>query len=74
LPVLRNGRTSIGSSGPVRSGADLVSDHFRRFTLILPSGLAQTNILGSIHGQKEEVRDVVRRLRLVGDAPSLQAV
>jgi len=30
-------------------------------TLIGPSALAQTNRQGSIHGQKEELRDVVRR-------------
>ena len=43
------------------SGADLFPDHLRRITLIRPSALAQTNSLGSIGGQKEEMRDVVRR-------------
>ena len=43
------------------SGADLFPDHLRRFTLIGPSALAQTNRLGSIHGQKKELRDLVRR-------------
>jgi hypothetical protein len=53
------------------SGADLFPDHLRRFTLIMPSALAQTNSLGNINGQKEDVREVVRRLRLVGDATTL---
>ena len=53
------------------SGADLFPDNLRRFTLIVPSALAQTNSLGSIGGQKEDVREVVRRLRPVGHAPAL---
>jgi len=53
------------------SGSDLFPDNLRRFTLILPSALIPTNSLGSIGGQKEEVREVVRRLRPVGMAPSL---
>jgi hypothetical protein len=43
------------------SGADLFPDQLRRLTLIRPSALAQTNIMGSIGGQKEEMRDQVRR-------------
>lgn len=39
--------------------------------MIVPSALAQTNSLGTINGQKEDVREVVRRLRLVGDAATL---
>ncbi|MFN7881578.1 MAG: hypothetical protein ACK5PF_00975 [bacterium] len=43
-------------------GSNLFPDNLRRFTLLVPSALAQTNSLGSIGGQKEEVREVVRRL------------
>ena len=43
------------------SGADLFPDQLRRLTLIRPSALAQTNSMGSIGGQKEEMRDQVRR-------------
>ena len=43
------------------SDADLFPDHLRHFTLIGPSALAQTNGLGSIGGQKKELRDLVRR-------------
>jgi len=43
------------------SGADLFPDHPRHVILIGPSALAQTNSLGSNGGQKEEMRDVVRR-------------
>ena len=53
------------------SGADLFPDNLRLFTLIVPSALIPTNGLGSIGGQKEDVREVVRRLRPVGQAPSL---
>jgi hypothetical protein len=53
------------------SGSDLFPDNLRRFTLLVPSALAQTNSLGGIGGQKEDVREVVRRLRPVGHAPAL---
>jgi hypothetical protein len=52
-------------------GSDLFPDNLRRFTLIVPSALIPTNSLGSIGGQKEDVREVVRRLRPVGQAPAL---
>jgi len=53
------------------NGSELFPDNLRRFTLIVPSALAQTNSLGNIGGQKEEVREVVRRLRPGGQAPAL---
>ena len=43
------------------SGADLFPGHPRRFTLIGPSAFAQTSSMASIHGQKKELRDLVRR-------------
>ena len=52
-------------------GSDLFPDNLRRFTLLVPSALAQTNSLGSIGGQKQDVREVVRRLRPGGQAPAL---
>ena len=52
-------------------GSNLFPDNLRRFTLLVPSALAQTNSLGSIGGQKEDVRELVRRLRPVGHAPAL---
>jgi hypothetical protein len=54
LSISREGR-------PIRARAIASICCFRRFTLIGPSALAQTNSLGSIGGQKEELRDVVRR-------------
>jgi hypothetical protein len=52
-------------------GSGLFPDNLRRFTLIVPSALAQTNSLGGIGGQKEDLREVVRRLRPVGQAPAV---
>ena len=52
---------SAGRTGPIRARAIASICCFRRFTLIGPSALAQTNSLGSIGGQKTEMRDVVRR-------------
>lgn len=52
-------------------GSNLFPDNLRRFTLLVPSALAQTNSLGSIGGQKEEVREVVRRLGPGVQAPAL---
>jgi hypothetical protein len=46
---------------PIRARAIASICCFRRFTLIGPSALAQTNSMGSIGGQKEEMRDQVRR-------------
>jgi hypothetical protein len=66
-PIRARAIASICCSPPeaagqlLASGADLFPDHLRRFTLIRPSALAQTNRLGSIHGQKKELRDLVRR-------------
>lgn len=53
------------------SGSDLFPDNLRRFTLIVPSALIPTNSLGSIAGQKQDVRELVRRLRPRGQAPAL---
>lgn len=57
----RLGSSSSSREGrPIRARAIASICCFRRFTLIGPSALAQTNSLGSIGGQKEELRDVVR--------------
>jgi len=52
---------AAGWAGPIRARAIASICCFSRFTLIGPSALAQTNRLGSIHGQKKELRDLVRR-------------
>ncbi len=52
---------AAGRDGPIGARAIASICCFRRFTLIGPSALAQMNSMGSIGGQKEELRDVVRR-------------
>jgi hypothetical protein len=64
-PVARMPRLGSSSSSregrPIRSRAIASICCFRRFTLIGPSALAQPNSLGSIGGQKTELRDLIRR-------------
>ncbi|KMM16323.1 hypothetical protein SYNGFB01_11870 [Synechococcus sp. GFB01] len=50
-------------------GPSLFRDSLRRFTLIEADALARTNALGGIAGQKEPVRQVVRRMRLRNGEP-----
>ena len=57
----RLGLSSSRVGRPIRARAIASICCFRRFTLIGPSALAQTNSMGSIGGQKTEMRDVVRR-------------
>ena len=57
----RLGLSSSRVGRPIRARAIASICCFRRFTLIGPSALAQTNSTGSIGGQKTEMRDVVRR-------------
>ena len=57
----RLGSSSSRVGRPIRARAIASICCFRRFTLIGPSALAQTNSMGSIGGQKTEMRDVVRR-------------
>ena len=57
----RLGLSSSRVGRPIRARAIASICCFRRFTLIGPSALAQTNSMGSIGGQKKELRDLVRR-------------
>ena len=62
-PDARKPRLGLSSSRvgrPIRARAIASICCFSRFTLIGPSALAQTNRLGSIGGQKIEMRDLVR--------------
>ena len=57
----RLGLSSSRVGRPIRARAIASICCFRRFTLIGPSALAQTNSMGSIGGQKKELRDLMRR-------------